>query len=132
LSRLHHELVNIGFKRLNVDHSIYMQTSKGGEAIIGVHVDNMAVTATNKVTRNPIIQDLHKVLNIINMGPVKWFLGMEVTMNCNECTITLSQVAYIDKIVQQFGLKESYGISTPLNPNIVLSKDLCPQTDAGC
>jgi hypothetical protein len=57
---------------------------------------------------------------------------MEVTWNRDERTITLSQVAYIDKIVRRFGLEESYRISTPLDPNVVLSKDLCPQMDAGC
>jgi len=71
--RLHCELVNVGFERLAVDHSIYMRTMEGGKAIIGVHVDDMAVTATDKATLDSVVQDLRKVLDIVNMGPVKWF-----------------------------------------------------------
>jgi hypothetical protein len=56
---------------------------------------------------------------------------MEVVRNRNERTITLSQAAYVDKIIRRFGLEESYGVSTPLDPNVVLSKDMCPQTEAG-
>jgi hypothetical protein len=55
-----------------------------------------------------------------------------VVRNCDEHTITLPQTAYVDKIVRCFGLEESYGVSTPLTPNVVLSKDKCPQTEAGC
>jgi hypothetical protein len=125
-------MVNIGFKRLDVDHSIYMRNSKTGDSIVGVHVDDMAAMATDTATLNTVVKDLQKVLDIVNMGPVKWFLGMEVVRNCDERTITLSQAAYVDKIARRFGLKESYGVSTPLDPNVVLSKDMCPQTEAGC
>jgi hypothetical protein len=31
--------------------------------------------------------------------------------------------------VRRFGLEDSYGVSTPLDPNVVLSKEMCPKSE---
>jgi hypothetical protein len=79
--RLHCEMVNVGFERLDADHSIYVRRSKSGNAIVGVHVDNMVATATDLTMLNTVICNLQKVLEIIDMGPIKWFLGIKVIRN---------------------------------------------------
>jgi len=63
------------------------------------------------------------------MGNIKWFLGMEVIHNHEAQTISLSQAAYIDTIAHRFNLETSTPVSTPLDPNVILSKDLCPKDD---
>jgi hypothetical protein len=65
------------------------------------------------------------------MGQIKWFLGMEVTRDRRARTISLSQAAHVKTITKCFRLEESYGISTPLDPNIVLSKSMAPDTEEG-
>jgi hypothetical protein len=45
--------------------------------------------------------------------------------------ILLSQTPYVETIVKRFGLEESYDISTPLDPNVVLSKSMAPDTEDG-
>jgi hypothetical protein len=77
-ARLHREMVNVGFERLDADHSIYVRKSKSGNAVVGVHVDDMAATTTDLTTLNAVVCDLQKVLDIVDMGPIKRFLGMEV------------------------------------------------------
>jgi hypothetical protein len=71
-------MVGAGFERLDVDHSVYIRKTKTGDAVVGVHVDDMAATATDNATLDTVVHDLQKVLEIVNMGPIKWFLGMEV------------------------------------------------------
>jgi len=76
-----------------------------------------------------LIKDLQKVLDLIDMGDIKWFLGMEITHDCAAQTVTLSQAAYINTIAHRFSMQDSHPVSTPLDMNVILSKDLCPKDD---
>ena len=42
--------------------------------------------------------------------------------------ISLSQHAYIEKFAKHFDLENVFPISTPLDPNVLLSKEQCPKT----
>jgi hypothetical protein len=57
-SRLHREMVNAGFQRLDIDHSIYIWTTKVGTSIMGVHFNDMATSATDTLTLEAIVRDL--------------------------------------------------------------------------
>ena len=72
---------------------------------------------------------LHKIIDIINMGPIKWFLGMHISRNRTVHTISLSQGTYIDTILKKLDMTDSYGMSTLLDPNVVLLKSLSPTSD---
>ena len=63
--------------------------------MIGIHVDSMAAAASNSAKMSSLIPDLQKVLDLIDMGDVKWFLGMEITHNHKTWTVTLSQATYM-------------------------------------
>ena len=51
---------------------------------------------------------------------------MMVTRGHTACIILLSQTAYINTILKHFHMTNSHGISTPLNPNVVLSTTMSP------
>ena len=53
---------------------------------------------------------------------------MMVTRNHTVCTISLSQTTYINTItiLKHFHMTDSYGVSTPLYPNMVLSTTMSP------
>ena len=46
--------------------------------MITIHVDDMAAATSNSVTLQKTIQDLRNIIDIVDMGPIKWFLGMAV------------------------------------------------------
>ena len=43
--------------------------------------------------------------------------------------ISFSQEAYLDKLMSQFHLEDSKMYTTPIDPNICLTKDQCSSTD---
>jgi len=92
-------MIDAGFKQLDVDHCVYVRKLPTGSSIMSIHVDDMAATASSSAEMNTLVCDLQKVLDLIDMGNIKWFLGMEVTHNCKARTISLSQAMYIDTIV---------------------------------
>ena len=49
-----------------------------------------------------------------DMGELKSFLGIDITRNKKERTITLSQKGYVDTILNHFGFAEAAPIRTPM------------------
>ena len=76
---LYDEMCKAGFTRASADHSVFVKESDTGDAIVTVHVDNVAATTSNLETLACIIADLSRIIDIVDMGPIKWFLGMMVT-----------------------------------------------------
>ena len=108
---------------------VYLLLVSKGNAMVTVHVDDMAAAASNLETLSHTITELRRVINVIDMGPIKRFLSMNITRDRAACTISLSQGTYINTILKQFNMTESYGVSTPLDPNVVLSTAMSPTSD---
>eukprot|EP00794_Sanderia_malayensis_P020789 gene20789-22827_t len=56
-----------------------------------------------------------------DMGPLHYILGIGCIQE--ESRIGLTQNAYIEKLVDKYGLTEAKPVSTPSDPNVVLQKD---------
>ena len=91
-TQLYNEMCKAGFVCMSVDHSVFVKHSNSGHVMITVHVDDMAAAASNSVTLQKTIQDLRNIIDIVDMGPIKWFLGMVVMQDQTHHTVTLSQI----------------------------------------
>ena len=76
---LYDEMRKAGFVRVSVDHSVFVKHSDLRHAMVTIHVDDMAAVANNPETLRRTVQDLQNIIDIVDMGPIKWFLGMAVT-----------------------------------------------------
>jgi len=79
-------------------------------AIIAVHVDDMPVTASSPSAMIAAKAMLQKDFEIVDLGPVKWLLGICIEHNHHNCTITLSQMAYIESIITWFKLEDAFKV----------------------
>jgi hypothetical protein len=66
---------------------------------------------------------LHQHWEISNLGPVKYALEISISCDCKHCTIHLFQLAFIDRIVKQFGQTNAHPANTPLALGIHIT---CP------
>ena len=105
---LYEEMCKAGFTRVSVDHSVFVKKSSLGQAMVMVHVDDMAAAASNTPTLHEMVQDLRRIIDIVDMGPIRWFLGMAVTRDHPSRTISLSQTAYLEAILKRFRMDDSY------------------------
>ena len=115
-----------GFVRASIDHSVFIKQNKLGQAMITIHVDDMAAAASNMATLHETVKDLQRIIDIVDMGPIKWFLGMSITHNCSQRMISLSKTTNIDTILKCFNMTDTYTVSTPMDPNMTLSKAMSP------
>ena len=61
-----------------------------------------------------------------DLGEIHWLLNLKIDRNKQAGTISISQEAYIDSILERFNLQDAKIYSSPLDPNMKLSKDQCP------
>ena len=119
-----------GFKRIPADHCLYMRITSRGKSIIVVHTDDMAAAASTPAKMESIIHDLRSTFDIMDLGEIKWMLGIEISQNRENRTVSLCQSTYIERIVKRFNLESAPPVWTPLNVDVAkaLSSKQSPLT----
>src|SRR5882672_6768893 len=128
---LHHAMLEIGYVHISADHCIYMRNTTSGSSIVAIHVDDMAAAASNKAEMAKLKEQLGNFFGLLDLGELKWLLGMAVTRNRRTRTISLSQAAYIESIAKHLHLEDTHPVTTPLDPHVILSKDHGPKDEEG-
>jgi Reverse transcriptase (RNA-dependent DNA polymerase) len=90
--RLCGEMQNVGFTRVGIDHSVFVKWGPLGDAMVMIHVNDMAIATSNTQTLESTFNDLKKIIDIVDMGDIRWFLGMAVTWDRTARTISVSTV----------------------------------------
>jgi Reverse transcriptase (RNA-dependent DNA polymerase) len=68
--------------------------------MIAVHTNDMAVTASTILERDSILCDLQSMFDITDLGDIRWMFGIEIFQDRDNRTISMSQTAYIDRILK--------------------------------
>lgn len=114
--RMHEAMVKFGFTRVSVKHSIYSQTREEGRCLIAVHVDDFCIAADSKSEMASFKEELASEFEITDLGEVKWILGISVTRDRSTRSISLSQDAYVEKMLQHFGMTDATHLIHPCLP----------------
>jgi len=70
---------------------------------------------------NLVKQQLHAAFTIKDLGPLKYFLGLELA--CSKAGIFLSQRKFALELLEDSGYLACKPTSTPMDPHLKLSKD---------
>ncbi|XP_055854637.1 uncharacterized protein LOC129918242 [Episyrphus balteatus] len=62
-----------------------------------------------------------------DLGEARFILGMQVQRDRGNGTISIDQEQYIKEILQRFGMMDSNPVSTPVDLNQIISKEMCPK-----
>lgn len=120
----------LGFRRTESDWSVHVRQTNTGKSMSATSVDDILLASTSKSESDMVTSEVQKLYAITDNGEVSWLLGCKVTRDQRRRTITLSQEAYIEAILRQFGMLHSNSTSTPLPPKALLSTSQCPKTDS--
>jgi len=63
-----------------------------------------------------------------DLGAAKQILGMKICRDRLNRKLTLSQAAYVEKVLQRFHMENAKAVSTPLPSHLKLTKNMCPKT----
>ena len=117
--------MSLDFCWLNSDHSMFIQNS----VIITVYVDDFLLVKKNKSAIQNVKQCLNDMFKMSDLSSVFYYLDMKVKWNCTECTICLTQTAYINKVLQTFQQLQTISVNTFINSDVELMKEFITQAD---
>lgn len=107
-----------GFTFIHFDSCVFIHKTE--KLIISVYVDDLAFYGSNKPKIANLINELAKEFQIVSFGNAIWLLGIHIQYS--DKRISLFQNAYIEKLLQRYGMDKSNLVSILLTENIKLSK----------
>jgi hypothetical protein len=128
----HKTVTQLGFQRLVCEWCVYRQQTATGTTIFAVHVDDIISISSSPDENTCFKAQLHDHWELSNLGPVKYALGIAIQCDWQNHTITLSQTALIDWIIEQFGQSDANHVDTPMvtGLQIIRSDKLMPINSA--
>jgi hypothetical protein len=121
----------LGFHRIHSDYCIYKWTEGEKMILVVLYVDDVVIGDNCNEERKRFQETLRQKWDMKDLGELRWCLGLRVTRNREDRTITLDQEKYSDTILIRFGMDGCKPRAIPMSTNTILSKDaMSAQTDA--
>jgi Reverse transcriptase (RNA-dependent DNA polymerase) len=115
-------MYKFGFTHCETEHAVLHRYAGQDALIVAVDVDDLTMARSSKELIQRFPNELQTTFKIKDLGDLHWLLGLEVKRDCESRTISFSQSAYIERILERFNLQDANPLSTPLDPHHKLSK----------
>ena len=120
-------LRRLGFLPLVTNHCVYVQQQGNDWYYIALYVDDLLFIGPDKQFINRILDGLESEYGVKRLGDAEYVLGIQIHRRQNGL-IVLSQEAYIDSMLERFGMNEAKPASTPLPAGLKLERSKSPQS----
>ncbi|GAX73720.1 hypothetical protein CEUSTIGMA_g1173.t1 [Chlamydomonas eustigma] len=113
-------LAGLGFKQSEADPAVYFQFMNGQLEIILTHVDDLLIAAADLNRVQWIKEQLKGLVDIKDMGPASYYLGMEISRKDGK--ILLTQHKYTRELLEKFSPMGLRGRDSPLEDKTQISR----------
>ena len=117
-------LEKLGLQRINADHSIFVTSTGINGPIVSKFVNDikfMGPKGTGYIER--VKAELAAAFEMVDMGPISFYLGLKVERDRQKRTLKLSQPSYIEKILEKYHLHLAKPCSIPMKEGIQLPNE---------
>ena len=116
-------LSNIGFRSLKLGPCVYVFEDETGTAILTLYVDDIRLLGNNKQLLGKLKKQVMNRFEMTDLGDVSKVLGMNVTRDRENGTITIDQKDYTEDILERYGMTNCNVAFTPgVGPAISLDQ----------
>jgi hypothetical protein len=115
---MHKAMLDWGFKRLHADPCVYYRANELGIVLSAVHVDDFLIVSSTSDASRAFKNELKSLWTISDLGEARFCIGIGISRDRPNRTVSISQTALIDRVVQQFGQADADPISTPMDPSV--------------
>ncbi|CAI7748639.1 unnamed protein product [Closterium sp. NIES-54] len=120
-------LASLGFTPSTADPSLFLCTDTSlSPFYVIVYVDNLLFATANIEALTLVNSELQKRHTCIDLGELRSYLGLQITRDRAQRTITLTQSHMVHQVLQRFGFQFSSPQPTPLSTGHSL---LAPPSD---
>jgi len=116
-------LISYGFTPSKADPCVYVYNKDGVFIVIVLYVDDLVIAGNNKAAINDFKTAISKRFKMKDLGALKWILGMEIKHDMVQKKLEISQTAYIDKVLEKFGMKDCNTVGTPAVGHLIRDPD---------
>ncbi|KAK8921731.1 hypothetical protein KSP39_PZI020888 [Platanthera zijinensis] len=120
-SKLSTALYSLGYKQSTSDHSLFIKTEGSAFTTILVYVDDIVLAGNCTSEFLSVKKYLHKQFQIKDLGPLRFFLGLEISRSKDG--IIINQRKYALELLSDCGFLASKPASTPMDPSLKLRAD---------
>ena len=110
----HKTVESWGFHRVPCEWCVYRRETATGTIIFVVHVDDIVSAASSPEENAHFKAQLMSQWEISDLGQAKFALGIGITRHIPTHTISLSQTAFIDRVVERFDVHAARPVDTPM------------------
>jgi hypothetical protein len=107
-------LEELGFTRLHSDWGLYTRISETETTYVLVYVDDVLIASREMDTVTGVKEALKRKWRWTDSGEAGYILGFKITRDLSAKSISLSQTAYIEQVLERFQLTDANVVSTPL------------------
>lgn len=86
-------LVSLGFQKINGDYTLFLSVIFTSMVLVLVYVDDIIIANTTKSDVSKFVIQLHACFKLIDLGPPKYFLGIEIARSAS--IISICQHKYV-------------------------------------
>jgi hypothetical protein len=123
LKTLHRQLTSIGFERCDSDHGLYILKQRGEIImLLTVYVDDLLLMGTPETCKR-IAKQLETAFELVFLGPVKYLLGVDITIDYTQRVVFFCQENYIKEILKRFHMANCNGVATPESETVLVESE---------
>ena len=111
-------VLEFGMTHCEVDHSVIFLHSKSGLCFYLVYVDDIVITGDDSTGILRLKSHLHRQFQTRDLGPPRYFLGIEVSQSSSSSVIC--QQKYALDILIETDMIDCRSSDTPMDPNVKL------------
>ena len=104
-------LLSQNFERCKSDPNVYMLRTHDSLLILVLYVDDLLITGSSASAIATVKRALHDRFLMTDMGPLHFFLGLEISQNATG--IKLSQAKYARDLLERFRMTDCKPAPTP-------------------
>ena len=113
----HKTLSSLGMQRATSDTSLYMMNHPvHGICIVLVYVDDILIVSNPLKWVESAKRAIGNQFRMTDFGEAKFILGMDIIMNREAGTITLSKEQYTKEILEKYGMLDIMPCKVPMAP----------------
>ncbi|PKI39857.1 hypothetical protein CRG98_039762 [Punica granatum] len=127
--KFHKVITSFGFFKNLVDQCIYLKVSGSKFIFLVLYVDDILLASNDLGLLEETKQFLSTNFEMKDMGETSYVIGIEIHRGRKQRTLGLSQKAYIDKILQRFGMKDCWPSPAPVIKGDKFNNDQSPKDE---
>ena len=106
-------LIEYGLVPSGADPCVYVMFRDDDILVIILYVDDLILAGSSRKLIDQFKRAISERFNMKDLGALRWVLGMEVRRDLAARTLELSQTAYVDQVLERYGMAKCQEVGTP-------------------